>query len=114
VNQLDTLLPITTLKSLRRLHDVITLVLRRTSEDLTVRVIEHSSESSRNDLLLEEFGIVVALSHEWNFEKHGRDEVGDFEELEVDVHVERKLTLTFGSFLFGRENRVSLSLNTLS
>lgn len=114
MNQLDTLLPITALESLRRLHDVITLVLRGTSEDLTVGVIEHSSESSRNDLLLEEFGIVVALGHERDFEKHGRDEVGDFEEFEVDVHVEGKLTLSFSSFLFGGEDRVSLSLNTLS
>lgn len=113
MNEFDTLLPVTNLKRLGSLHNVIPLVLRRTSESLSVGVIEHTSERPRNDLLLQ-LGVVSSLGHERNLEQHGGNEVGAFEEFEVDVHVEGKLSLAFNLVLLGRESRVPLSLNSLS
>ena len=115
MNQFDAFLPISTLQRLGRLHNVIPLVLGRTSKDLTIGVIEHSTERPRNDFLFEiGIGIVGGLRHERDFEEHGRDEVGAFEEFEIDVHVEGKLSLSFDFILFGGESGITLRLNTLS
>lgn len=43
-----------------------------------------------------------------NLDEHARDEEGGLEELSVNVHMERKLTLTLCLLLFGSEDLVSL------
>ena len=114
MNQFDAFLPIPTLQRLRRLHNMIPLILRRTGEDLSIGVIEHSTESSRNDLLLHVgIGIVGRLRHEGDLQEHRRDEIGAFEQLEIDVHVEGELSLSFDFILLGREGGITLSLDSL-
>lgn len=112
VNELDTLLPVSRLERLGRLHDVIALVLGRSGKDLTVGVVEHAPERARDDLLLH-LGVVAGLRHEGNLEEHRRDEVRALEELEVDVHVEGELALALDLVLFGRKGRVPLCLDSL-
>ncbi len=92
-DQLDARLAVAVLQRLARLHDVITRVLGWSREDLAVRVVEHTTEGSRDDALAQ-LRVVAGKSHVGHLEQHRRDQVDALEQLEVDVHVEGELALT--------------------
>jgi len=112
VDELSGLLPLASCQSLRRLHDVISSILWWAGEDLTFMVLEHSSVGLADYSLLDIWR-GACLCKERNFEKHAAGKVNTLEKLKVDVHVERKLTLSFKALLFWRNLVVSLNHNTL-
>jgi hypothetical protein len=92
---------------------VVSGVLGRASEDLALMVLEHTSVCLADDALLD-IGRRASLGEEGDFEKHAACEIHTLEQLQVDVHMERELSLTLKSLLFWRNLAVSLNHNTLS
>lgn len=112
LDEISALLPFTILQSLARLHDMIPSALRRTSEDLPIRKVHQPTEGFRDSLALLLLG--VDASQQRNLDQHARNKESSFEQLRVDMHVERKLSLAFSLLLFCRQYLVSLLVNTLS
>jgi len=80
---------------------VITGVLRRTSEDLTLVVLEHTAVGLADNALLD-VRRAAGLCKKRDLEEHAAGKVDALEELKVNVHVEGKLALALKTFLLGR------------
>lgn len=92
---------------------MVTSVFRRAREHLTVGVIQHTTERSRDDLFAE-LRVGTGESHVRHLEKHAGHQVDALQELEVDVHVEWKLPLPVELLLFrGKSAVLVLTLHTL-
>lgn len=113
VDEADRLLPFTGGESLGGLHDVVSSVLRRSSEDLSLVVLQHTTVSLANDTLLH-VGGRAGLGQERNLQEHAAGQVHALEQLEVDVHVEGQLALLLQALLLGRDLAVSLHHDALS
>lgn len=106
------LLPLAGSQSLGSLHHVVTSVLGRSSEDLSLVVLEHTAVGLADDALLD-VGGRASLGEEGNLQKHAASEVYALEQLQVDVHVEGQLSLLLKALLLGRDLAVSLHHDTL-
>lgn len=113
MNEGGSLLPLTSSERLRRLHDVVTRVLWRTGEDLTLVVLEHTAVGLADDALLD-IRRRAGLSKERNLEKHAAREVDALKKFEVNVEMEWELSLSLKALLFRRHLGVSLNHNALS
>jgi hypothetical protein len=91
---------------------VVSGVLRRTSEDLSLVVLEHASVGLADNSLLD-IGGRACLGQQRNLEEHAACQVHTLKELEVDVHVERQLSLLLEALLLGRHLVVSLHHDAL-
>ena len=91
---------------------MVARVLGRAREHLALVVLEHATVRLADDALLD-VRRRTRLSEERNLEEHGARQVDAFEQLEVDVHVERQLTLPLEAFLFGRDLGVALDHDAL-
>lgn len=109
-NQVPSFLPLASLQGLARLDNVVTSVLRRTHEGLSVGHIQQSLEglASHSPSLL----LSVNASKQRDLNKHARSEVRSFEKLNVEVHVEGQKSSLFEEFLLGRKLDV-VPLHTL-
>ncbi len=112
VDELGGLVPLAGSKSLGGLHDVITGVLWRSSEDLALMILEHPAVSLADDTLLDIWR-GTGLGQKWDLQKHAASEVDTLKELQIDMHMERKLALTLKALLLWRNNGVALYHNTL-
>lgn len=113
VDEADRLLPLTGGESLGGLHDVVSSVLRRSGEDLSLVVLQHTTVSLANDTLLY-VGGRAGLGQERNLQEHAAGQVHALKQLEVDVHVEGQLALLLQALLLGRDLAVSLHHDALS
>ena len=112
VDELSSLVPLAGSERLGCLHDVVTGVLRWSSEDLALVVLEHTAVSLRDDTLLDVWG-GTGLRKEWDLQEHGAGKIDALQKLEVDVHVEWKLTLLLEALLLWRDLVVALDHDTL-
>lgn len=105
-DQIPRLFPITRPHRLARLHDMVPCTFRCTHKRLPIRLLEQSPERPADGLAL----LLVGREgcQEWEFDQHARDEVRGFDQIEVDVHVERQESSFFQGLLFGRGLGVSL------
>lgn len=113
VDEADGLLPLTGGESLGGLHDVVSGVLRRSSEDLPLVVLQHTTVSLA-DYTLPNVRRRAGLGQERNLQEHATGQVNALKQLEVDVHVEGQLALLLQALLLGRNLAVSLHHDTLS
>lgn len=113
VDEADGLLPLTGGESLGGLHDVVSGVLGRSGEDLSLVVLQHTAVSLADDAL-PHVGRRAGLGQERNLQEHAAGQVNAFEQLEVDVHVEGQLALLLQALLLGRDLVVSLHHDALS
>lgn len=88
-------------------------VLGRSSEDLSLVVLQHAAVGLADNSLLH-IGRRAGLGQQRDLEEHAACQVHTLEELEVDVHVERQLSLLLEALLLGRHLVISLHHDTLS
>ena len=84
----------------------------RTGEDLPIGKVQEPPERFRYRLAF--LFLRIDASQQRNLNQHARDQERGLEKLSVDVHVERKLTLSFGLLLIRGENLEPLLVNALS
>ena len=99
MDEVRRLFPLAGRERLGGLHDVIPRVLRWTGKDLSFVVFQHASISLADDALLD-VRRGASLSEEGYFEEHRAGQIHALEQLEIDVHVKRQLSLTFQPLLF--------------
>lgn len=87
VDEVRSLLPLTSREGLGRLHDVVAGVLGRAGKDLALMVFEHTAICLADDALLD-IGRRTSLSQQRDLKKHAAGQVHTLQELKVDVHVE--------------------------
>lgn len=111
LNQVAAFHPVAFLQSLARLHDMISRALRRSSEHLAVGKFQEPPERLRDNpaLLL----LIVRGRKHGNLNEHARHQKRRFQELCVDMHVERQLPLSLGLLLLGRQGLEALLMHTL-
>ena len=91
---------------------MVASILWGSGEDLALMVLQEAAVGLADDTL-PEIRRRTNLCEERDLEQHGAGQVDTLKQLEVDVEVERKLSLAFETFLLGRDLRVALHLQTL-
>lgn len=110
LDELDGLFPLAHAERLGRLDDVVPGILRRAHECLLVGLVEETLELfARNAALLL---FRLGGSEERDLDEHARGQVGRFEQLNVEVHVERQQAALLNQLLLGR-NGVAVPLDGL-
>src|SRR5690606_34326521 len=111
LDEVAALLPVPILQRLARLHNMVPRALRRASEHLAVRKVQQTTERFRDHLppLL----LRVDARQQRDLNKHALHKERSFEQLGVDVHVERKLALLLRLLLLGAERLEALLVDAL-
>ena len=113
MDELGGFLPLAGSQGFRRLHDMIAGVLRRAREDLTLMVLKHTPVGLADNSLLH-VRRRPSLSEQRNLKKHAAGEVNTLQQLKINMHVERQLSLLLESLLLGGNLAVPLDNHTLS
>mmetsp|Transcript_23837 Transcript_23837/g.68453 ORF Transcript_23837/g.68453 Transcript_23837/m.68453 type:complete len:415 (-) Transcript_23837:1586-2830(-) len=92
--KISCLLPIALFHGHGGTHDVVTRLLRRSSEDLTIVNIVVLAERARDDTVSPASDVTVdsSGSHIGKLEKHSADKVASLEEIQIDMLVEGDLS----------------------